>query len=90
MGPGYQLTYIDKKKTMEITVKTVKKYDYKLTINKVDYNNSQDDFGKSPFQVHGRHIRENGEQVYNGTVKYFSTKAKAITFYRKKMLEVSA
>jgi hypothetical protein len=56
----------------------------------VDYNNSQDDFGKSPFQVHGRHIRENGEQVYNGTVKYFSTKAKAITFYRKKMLEVSA
>jgi hypothetical protein len=75
---------------MEITVKTVKKYDYKLAVTKVAYNNSQDAFGKTPFQFYGRYIRYNGESVYNGTVKYFSTKAKAITFYRKKMLEVKA
>ena len=69
---------------MEITVNTVKKYDYKLTITKVDYNNKKE----TPFQVQGRYIKENGEAIYNTTVRYFKNKAAAIHFYMKKMNSV--
>ena len=69
---------------MEITVKTAKKYDYKLTIEKVDHWNEP----TKPFQFHGRYIREDGSNIYNGTVKYFATKASALHFYYKKMKSI--
>ena len=66
---------------MEITVKTAKKYDYKLTVTKVDYQERKE----TPFQVHGRYIRANGEAIYNETVRYFKNNAAALHFYMKKM-----
>lgn len=71
---------------MEITVNTVKKYDYKLTITKVDHKEKQE----TPYQVHGRYIKENGEAIYNTTVRYFKNKAAAIRFYMDKMNSVKA
>ncbi len=69
---------------MEISVKTAKKYDYKLTITKVDYPERKE----TPFQVHGRYIKSNGEAIYNTTVRYFKNKAAALHFYMKKMNSV--
>ena len=69
---------------MEITVNTVKKYDYKLTITKVDYPEQKE----TPFQVHGRYIKVTGEAIYNTTVKYFKNKSAAIHFYMNKMNSV--
>jgi len=69
---------------MEITVNTAKKYDYRLTITRVDYAEQKE----TPFQVHGRYIRDNGEAIYNTTVRYFKNKAAAILFYKSKMKSV--
>jgi len=69
---------------MEITVKTAKKYDYKLTVEKVDHIQVKD----TPFMVHGRYIKANGEQIYNGTVRRFKNRAAAIHFFINKRHEV--
>tara|TARA_R110000851_G_scaffold298201_1_gene453677 strand:+ start:117 stop:332 length:216 start_codon:yes stop_codon:yes gene_type:complete len=66
---------------MEVTLNTAKKYDYKLTITKVGYPERKE----TPFQVHGRYIRANGEAIYNETVRYFKNYAASIRFYMKKM-----
>tara|TARA_R110000772_G_C13004672_1_gene408641 strand:+ start:108 stop:323 length:216 start_codon:yes stop_codon:yes gene_type:complete len=69
---------------MQIQFNTAKKYDYKLTITKVDHKEQKE----TPFQVHGRYVRENGEAIYNTTVRYFKNKAAAIRFYMEKMESV--
>ena len=78
---------------MEITVNTVKKYDYKLTISPVkdnQANNITDTARGMNFSVYGRYIKENGEAIYNTTFKCFKNKAAAIRFYMKKMDLVKA
>ena len=66
---------------METTFSTAKKHNYRLTIKKVDYAERKE----TPFQVNGRYIKENGDAIYNTTVRYFKNKSAAIHFYSKKM-----
>ncbi len=77
---------------MEITVKTNKKYDYRLTITSIDGSaeNLLSAAKGMNFQFHGRYVRKDGSQVYNGTLKFFKNKAAAIRFYLSKMNEVKA
>ena len=69
---------------MQTQFNTAKKHDYKLTITKVAHKERKE----TPFQVHGRYVKDNGEAIYNTTVRYFKNKSAAIHFYIKKMNSV--